>query len=84
LAAQAASPTYGVAFEANTAGLYTRNSATSALTNTYDGMYLGTNPAIAGPGTATSSSTSCAAANNCTPQTFADALPARGSSPSSA
>jgi len=62
---------WAVAFESNTDTLDTYDSADNSAA-TSDGMRPATNPSLAI--TAPPSSGNCAAANNCTPQTFADAV----------
>ena len=64
-------PGWIAAFQANTGQLWTVSSA-GATVNTQDGMAPATSPAITAPASAPTGN--CAAANDCTPQTFADAL----------
>jgi hypothetical protein len=60
---------YAVAFQANTGHLYTYDPASKSSTDTGLGMKAGTSPTITPP-----AASNCAAANDCTPQTFADAI----------
>ncbi|MGH3394673.1 MAG: hypothetical protein ACRDPO_08285, partial [Streptosporangiaceae bacterium] len=67
--------TYEAALEANTSDLATIHIGTGYTTNnTTLGMDPGTSPALANPPPTAPPTTGCGAADNCTPQTFADAV----------
>jgi hypothetical protein len=70
----AASPTsgYEVAFQASTGHLFTYNPQNNTHTDAGLGMASKTSPATTAP--LPEPSSNCAAANSCTPQTFADAI----------
>jgi hypothetical protein len=64
-----------VAFNAaSTDDLYIYNTSTESSFNAGLGMADGTSPAIAAPALSPPPTSNCEAANNCTPQTFADEL----------
>jgi hypothetical protein len=66
---------YEVAFNAaSTDDLYIYNTSTESSFNAGLGMADGTSPAIAAPALSPPPTSNCEAANNCTPQTFADEL----------
>jgi hypothetical protein len=66
---------YEIAAEANTSDLTTIHLGNGYTTNpTTLGMDTGTNPALAIPAPTSTPGSGCGAANNCTPQTFADAI----------
>ncbi|HEY1918464.1 MAG TPA: hypothetical protein VGH27_23060 [Streptosporangiaceae bacterium] len=67
--------TYDVAVEANTDDLSTVHLGDGYSTNnTTLGMDAGTSPVVAIPAPTSTPGSGCGAADNCTPQTFADAL----------
>jgi len=67
--------TYEIAVEANTSDLATIHLGTGYTVNTTSlGMDPATSPTIAIPPPSPTPASGCGAANNCTPQTFADAL----------
>ena len=66
---------YDIAVEANTSNLATIHLGTGYTVNTTTlGMDSGTSPCLAIPAPLPTSTGGCGAANNCTPQTFADAI----------
>ena len=67
--------TYEIALEANNNNLATIHLGTGYTTNTTTlGMDPATSPALANPPPEVTPTAGCGAANNCTPQTFADAI----------
>ena len=67
--------TYEIALQANTTDLATIHLGTGYTTNTTTlGMDPATSPALANPPPEVTPTAGCGAANNCTPQTFADAI----------
>jgi hypothetical protein len=67
--------TYDIAVEANNDNLSTIHLGTGYTTNnTTLGMDAGTSPSLAIPAPTSTPTGGCGAANNCTPQTFADAI----------
>jgi hypothetical protein len=67
--------TYEIAVEANTSDLATIHLAAGYTVNTTTlGMDPGTSPSLAIPPPSPTPAAGCGAANDCTPQTFADAL----------